>query len=402
MGYYDEHQTNETKRRGGKAGYFFASIAGVVIGALLVAFLLPQLGYLNNQSTNGTSLVPEQGTGKNQTLSVSVDTRVTEAVKKVGNAVVGISNIQSGDLFSGQQDQKQQEVGSGSGVVYKKEGNKAFVVTNNHVIEGAEKLEVTMPDGSKLPAKIKGSDIWTDLAVLEVDGTTIKTIASFGNSDALKAGEPVIAIGNPLGKEFSGSVTQGIVSGLQRTIPVDLNQDGQEDWQTEVIQTDAAINPGNSGGALINLAGQVIGINSMKIAEQAVEGIGLAIPANSAKPIIDSLEKNGTVKRAAMGVTLRNLAEISAYHQQESLNLPKNIKGGIMIDRVLANSPASKAGLKEMDVIIQLDDQKVNNMIELRKYLYSKKSIGDSMRVKYYRNGKIEETTMKLTDEAQL
>ena len=170
----------------------------------------------------------------------------------------------------------------------------------------------------------------------------------------------------------------------------------------KLFKTDAAINPGNSGGALINLAGQVIGINSMKIAEQAVEGIGLAIPSNSAKPIIDSLEKNGTVKRAAMGVTLRNLAEISAYHQQESLNLPKDVKGGVMIDRVLANSPASKAGLKEMDVIVQLDDEKVTNMIELRKYLYSKKSIGDNMKIKYYRNGKIEETIMKLTDEAQL
>ena len=238
MGYYDEHQTrsNETKRRGGKAGYFFSSIAGAIIGALLVAFLLPQLGYLNHSSTetNGTSFIPEQGNAKNQTLSVNVDTRVTEAVQKVGDAVVGISNIQSGDLFSGQQGQ--QEVGSGSGVVYKKEGDKAYIVTNNHVIEGSEKLEVTMPDGSKLPAKIKGSDIWTDLAVLEVEGASIKTVATFGNSDALKAGEPVIAIGNPLGKEFSGSVTQGIVSGLQRTIPVDLNQDGQEDWQTEVIQ----------------------------------------------------------------------------------------------------------------------------------------------------------------------
>ena len=186
--------------------------------------------------------------------------------------------------------------GTGSGVIYKKAGNKAYVVTNQHVVEGATHLEVTLTDGTKIPAKLLGGDIWTDLAVLEIDTNHVKKIAEFGNSDVLKMGEPVMAIGNPLGTTFSGSVTQGIISGINRTIPVDINQDGIMDWQAEVLQTDAAINPGNSGGALINIAGQLIGINSMKIAQSAVEGIGLSIPINYAKPIISDLEQFGVVK----------------------------------------------------------------------------------------------------------
>uniref|UniRef100_UPI0030C839CB S1C family serine protease n=1 Tax=Enterococcus faecium TaxID=1352 RepID=UPI0030C839CB len=156
-----------------------------------------------------------------------------------------------------------------------------------------------------------------DLAVLEIDAGHIKKIAEFGNSEALKMGEPVLAIGNPLGATFSGSVTQGIISGINRTIPVDINLDGMIDWQAEVLQTDAAINPGNSGGALVNIAGQVIGINSMKIAESAVEGIGLSIPINYAKPIINDLEKFGEVKRPYMGVDLKSVNEIPGYYQEE-------------------------------------------------------------------------------------
>ena len=164
-------------------------------------------------------------------------------------------------------DSNTAEAGTGSGVVYKKTGGKAFIVTNNHVIEGASELEVTLSDGTKLPAELIGSDPWTDLAVITVDEDKIKTVAEFGKSASLKPGEPVIAIGNPLGLQFSGSITQGVISGLERSIPVDINEDGQADWNAEVIQTDAAINPGNSGGALVNMSGQVIGINSMKISE---------------------------------------------------------------------------------------------------------------------------------------
>ena len=140
--------------------------------------------------------------------------------------------------------------------------------------------------------------------MIEIDAVEVKAVAEFGDSDALKRGETVIAIGNPLGLGFSGSVTVGVVSGKDRSIPIDFNNDGQVDWYADVLQTDAAINPGNSGGALMNLAGQLIGINSMKISQETVEGIGLAIPINLAIPIIEKLEKYGEVHRPTMGVTL--------------------------------------------------------------------------------------------------
>jgi serine protease Do len=397
MGYYDEDPSQKKQSRG-KGGYFLASLAGLIVGALLVLVALPRLDYYALNGGTDTDNVETKQTVHHEKVSVNVTTDVTKAVSKAKDAVVGISNIQSTSFWD-TGETKSTEAGSGSGVIYKKIGNRAFIVTNYHVIEGAEKLEVTLADGTKVPAKVRGGDIWTDLAVLEIDGSHVKKVAEFGDSSALKQGEPVIAIGNPLGLEFSGSVTEGVVSGLERTVPIDIDQDGVEDWQAEVIQTDAAINPGNSGGALINLAGQVVGINSMKISQEAVEGIGFAIPINYAEPIISDLEKFGKIQRPAMGVTLRNVNEISAYHQQETLKLPSDVKDGVMIEQVLPNSPAERAGLKELDVIVQLDDQKIHDILELRKYLYNNKKTGDTITVKFYRQGKLKTTTVKLTSE---
>lgn len=339
-----------------------------------------------------------------KTVSLKVTTDITKAVEKTEKAVVGVSNIQkqsiwSDDMFG--QDSKSsssssQEAGSGSGIIYKKAGDKAYVVTNYHVIEGANALEVTLSNGKKLSAKLVGGDKYTDLAVLQIDGSNVTTVAQFGDSDALKLGESVIAIGNPLGEEFAGSVTEGIVSGLNRTVPVDIDEDGTEDWQEEVIQTDAAINPGNSGGALINISGQVVGINSMKISNESVEGIGFSIPINSAKPVIHQLETKGKITRPAMGVGIVNVSDISAYQQQETLKLPTNVTTGVVIGSIENGSPAGKAGLKEFDVIYKLDDQKINNTVELRKYLYEHKQPGDKVKVSVYRNGQPKTFTLTL------
>lgn len=404
MGYYDQdYESRYKKQKGNKGGYFLASLVGVILGGLLVIVAFPKLIEYNalpydvspaeqaTKNTNGNAIDTKK-------VSVNIETDITKAVDKAGDAVVGISNIQETSFWHGAQGQAR-EAGSGSGVIYKKDGNKAYVVTNHHVIAGASSLEVTLANGTKIPAKLKGSDIWTDLAVLEVDGSKIKTIAEFGDSDALKTGEPVIAIGNPLGSIFSGSVTQGIISGLERAIPVDIDENGVIDWQAEVLQTDAAINPGNSGGALINIAGQVIGINSMKIAESAVEGIGLAIPINSAIPVIEDLEKYGKVNRPYMGIELQSVNEIPAYYQREALKLPDNVTSGVAVMRVEPNSPAAQAGLKELDVIIEMDGDKIEDTIQLRKHLYTKKTIGDTLKVKFYRAGKIQEATMKLSGD---
>jgi serine protease Do len=405
MGYYDQDYENQYgKPKGKKRGYFFASLFGVLVGAALVFVSLPMLAEYGVLPTGVETAVEENNNNEGQNslvtqkVSVDVDSDVTKAVDKAADAVVGITNIQATSFWGESTDAE--AAGTGSGVIYKKSGDKAYVVTNHHVIGGANSLEVTLSDGTKLPATLKGSDIWTDLAVLEVEGKNLKTIAEFGDSDALKPGEPVIAIGNPLGPTFSGSVTQGIISGLERAIPVDLNEDGIVDWQAEVLQTDAAINPGNSGGALINVSGQVIGINSMKIAESAVEGIGLAIPINYAIPVISELEKYGEVKRPYMGVELQSVNEIPAYYQQEALNLPKDVHDGVAVKRVEMNSPAAKAGLQEMDVIIEMDGEKISDVIELRRHLYIDKKVGDKLTIKFYRDGKLQETSMTLTGDS--
>ncbi len=399
-----EMQAKRSKKKdggGGKGGYFFSGLIGVIIGALLVWLMLP--GLVNQMPGTTTSSAGKNEPTINQ-VATEVTTDVTGAVEKASGAVVGITNIQevaSGGFWN-QQTTQDKETGSGSGVIYKVEGDTAFIVTNNHVIEGAKQLEVTMQDGSKEEAQLVGSDVWTDLAVISISAKDVKTVATFGNSDVLKQGETVIAIGNPLGLEFYGSVTTGVVSGKDRSVPVDLNGDKVADWQQEVLQTDAAINPGNSGGALVNLAGELIGINSMKISESSVEGLGFSIPINSAIPIIQELEKNGEMKRPTMGISLVDLTDVPAYYQQQTLKLPKEITTGVVITDVIANSPASKAGVKQYDVIVEMDGKKIETSIDLRKHLYNDKKIGDTLTMKVYREGKLVELTLTLTNSDSL
>lgn len=392
----EQNKKRANKEKGGnKTGYFVSSLSGVIVGALLMWLLLPSLvgqlpGTSNNQSNQQI----------NQTAT-EVTTDITKAVDEVSEAVVGITNIKQVSNFWNQQSTTQ-EAGSGSGVIYKIAGDKAYIVTNQHVVSDAQQVEVTLADGSKENAELVGSDIWTDLAVISISSKNVTTVAKFGNSDVLKQGEAVIAIGNPLGLEFYGSVTAGIVSGKDRSVPVDLNEDGYVDWNQEVLQTDAAINPGNSGGALINLAGELVGINSMKIAESSVEGLGFSIPINSAIPIIEELEAKGQVQRPAMGISLLDLTEVPAFYQHQTLNLPEEVTTGVVITDVVQGSAADKAGAKQYDVIVEMDGEKIENSIDLRKHLYNEKEVGDQLKMKVYRQGKIVELNLTLVNNASL
>lgn len=402
----EERETQEKRHKkkgggGGKGGYLFTGFIGVIIGALLVWLMMP--GLVNQMPGTTTSSTGNKNETTINQVATEVTTDVTKAVDKASGAVVGITNIQevsNGGFWSprSQQSSSEQPAGSGSGVIYKIEGNKAFIVTNNHVIEGAKQLEVTMPDGTKEVAQLVGHDVWTDLAVISISSKDVKTVATFGNSDVLKQGETVIAIGNPLGLEFYGSVTTGVVSGKDRSVPVDINGDGNIDWQQEVLQTDAAINPGNSGGALVNLAGELVGINSMKIAQSSVEGLGFSIPINSAIPIIEELEKNGEMKRPTMGVSLVDLTDVPSFYQQQTLKLPDDLTTGVVITDVVGNSPASKAGVKQYDVIVEMDGKKIETAIDLRKHLYNDKKIGDKLTMKVYRQGKLVDLSLTLTN----
>jgi serine protease Do len=402
VGYYDQDYRNEPKRqKGNRGGWFLAGLVGAILGGLIMLFAVPAFDdFLPYEADlSGEVTQQEEDTGINQpakNVSVDVNTAITGIVDEVSEAVVGVVNLQEADFWN-----EAGEAGTGSGVIYKKEGENAFVVTNHHVIAGASQIEISLSDGTRIPADILGTDELTDLAVLRVDGEQIKQVAEFGDSDKVKPGEPVIAIGNPLGLQFSGSVTQGIISGTERAIPVDSNGDGQVDWNSEVLQTDAAINPGNSGGALLNLDGQVIGINSMKIAESAVEGIGLSIPSNLAIPIIEDLEKYNEVRRPYMGIGMRSLNEVSSYHIEQTLKLPNEIHSGIVVMSVDQISPAGQSGLQELDVITEFAGEEVTDIIELRKVLY-KQEVGDTVEFTYYRDGEKKTGKMKLGEQDML
>ncbi|WP_127582164.1 S1C family serine protease [Paenibacillus koleovorans] len=290
----------------------------------------------------------------------------------------------------------QQKIGIGSGVIFQKNGNKAYVVTNNHVVQNATQVEVVLSNGEHKKAEIKGRDQITDLAVLEMDGDGIKVLAEFGDSAKLQSGETAIAIGNPLGLGFSQTTTVGVISSPNRRIPISFSNDGSYDWEMDVIQTDAAINQGNSGGALVNLDGQVVGINSMKVSETGVEGLGFAIPINQVKETIDSLIKYGKVKRPYLGVTTDALR---AYKGTEGLKLPDTVKNGLIVMDALG--PAKDAGLLANDVITELDGKAVSTNLMLRQYLYQEKKIGDTLKITYYRAGKKATATVTLTERKE-
>ncbi|WP_289891141.1 S1C family serine protease [Virgibacillus pantothenticus] len=401
MGYYDQHYPPNPKKK--KRSWLVPLLLGAILGVLLVTVALPALvdtGLLSNsqqQQDNQRGIDSSDGgsRGPTEVVNVDVSTQITEVINQVAPAVVGVINIQN-QMDFWQQQEEYNQAGEGSGVIYKKADGTAFVVTNHHVVEGADTIEVVLADDTHVEAELVGSDLFSDLAVLKMDGSQVDQAIEIGSSANVKTGEPAIAIGNPLGLMFSGSVTQGVISGTERTIPQDFNQDGRADWQAEVIQTDAAINPGNSGGALINIRGQLIGINSMKINQTAVEGLGFAIPIDSALPIMEELETEGKVTRPYLGVEIYSLDEVPQTEWDNTLDLPENIKGGVYVWSVEPLSPADQAGLKRLDVITELDGKQVMNMIDLRKILYQEKEVGDDISVTYYRGGKKQKTTIQL------
>ncbi|PSL45911.1 HtrA-like peptidase [Salsuginibacillus halophilus] len=397
----EEHTSRTTKTKAKPWGGFFAGIGGAFIGAGIILAASPWL--LSTMEDEETAGPEERENGieeevvETEEVSLDINTDISEAVEGVSKAVVGVFNLQQSDFWSNEGVNE----GTGSGVVYREEGDSAYIVTNQHVIEGAGQVEVSLASGSRVEAEILGEDVLTDLAVLRIPSDEVETVANFGDSETLRSGEPAIAIGNPLGPEFSRTVTQGIISATERSIPVDLTGDGQMDWNAEVLQTDAAINPGNSGGALININGDVIGINSMKIAQAAVEGIGFAIPTSIALPVIEDLEQFGEVQRPEMGVSISSLSEIPSYHWQETLGLPEDVEEGVFIMDVITGSPAAEAGLQEYDVIIEIDGQPIADGHDLRQYLYNEAESDGTIEVSIYRGNSQETLEVQLQPQQQ-
>ena len=382
----------------------------------LVIFLTFILGVISTLTFNWiTGNKSFSNNGKTTVSNVIYDTKsnTTKAVKNVKNTVVSVINYQKTDnsyynYDSGSQEKNKSEdglgvYGEGSGVIYKKDGDSAYLVTNNHVVKDAEKLEIMMANGKKVVGKLVGSDTYSDLAVIKISSKYVTTVAEFANSDKIKVGEPAIAIGSPLGSDYANSVTEGIVSSLSRTV-TSQNENG-ETISTNAIQTDAAINPGNSGGALINIKGQVIGINSSKIASSnnsnsgvAVEGMGFAIPSNDVVSIINQLEENGEVVRPALGISMANLSEASTSGR-DTLKIPSDVTSGIVVLSTQSGMPAD-GKLKKYDVITEIDGKKVASISDLQSILYKHKK-GDKIKLTFYREKDKQTVEIQLTKTSQ-
>ena len=312
-------------------------------------------------------------------LSDARNTPTVRAAAAVGPSVVGITNkAVARDFFNNPVESQ----GVGSGVIFKNDGGKSYIVTNNHVVDGANELIVSLADGRSLPGKLVGADALTDLVVVEVDDGNLPT-ADFGDSDATVVGESVIAIGNPMGLEFQGSVTSGVVSALNRTL-------GDGDARIKLLQTDAAINPGNSGGALVNADGEVIGINSVKLAANGVEGMGFAIPSNTVQSVIKELMDKGYVARPYLGVSVFDPETAARYGY--SLAIDK----GVYVFKLVLGGPSDKAGLQRGDIILKADGDEVNSIGDLRAKVSAHK-VGDTITLTIDRNN--HERTVDVTLE---
>ncbi|WP_432353453.1 S1C family serine protease [Sporosarcina sp. A2] len=377
-----------------KSKWLLSTVGAGVLGSALTLGVVTNTDILKQDSGLQATTQSENSTPYNvQKTASTTQNSLSDMVADASKAVVGVENYQSaGNRFAGSSES--QKAGSGSGVVFKTEGAVAYIITNNHVIENASKIGITTASGKETAAVLVGTDPLTDLAVLKIDKKFAEGMLSFGDSEKLRAGDAVVAIGNPLGLDFSGTVTQGIVSAPTRSIDVDTSAGS---WEMDVIQTDAAINPGNSGGALLNASGELIGINSLKIAQNGVEGLGFAIPSNDVQPLSDKLMKDGKIERPYIGVGLVDLAEVPEMYVQD---IPENVKGGVMVSNVDLSSPAGKAGFKEQDVITEVNGKAIDSSTALRKVLYTDLKVGEQAKFTIYRDGKQQIVDVTLSSNA--
>lgn len=387
LAYNDEIEDQQVKKKRGGIYYLIGFIGFIIGGFIITIFNIYILPLINTNSHIKQVTSTSVSTNNQSSIENAVTTMIEGAQKSI---------VQIGNYDPEHSNNKDGVVGTGSGVIYKINDNSAYIITNNHVIQNAKKILVTLSNETSTDAKLVGADQLTDLAILEIKSDQVDTIADLGDSKNNRVGDRVFAIGNPLG--LTGTVTSGIISSTKRSVPMDLNGDNIPDWEEELIQTDASINPGNSGGGLFNTNGNLIGINSSKISQNSIEGIGFAIPIDTVKNIAKEIEKNGKVKRPTIGVQLKDLAQIPPTYTQNELKLPTDIKDGVVIIRVENDSPAFNGGLQTLDVIVGIDDKPIKNIIDIKKYLYNHKE-GNKIKINLYRQQNKEEKYIILEDK---
>lgn len=365
----------KVKKESNLMKYIIVIFLGVIIGACA---MFAMFKYFN------TSQTVVNRSEKNVTIT---DTGIADAVEKLYDSVVVVEVFQNETLAA-----------SGTGFVYQKNGNKAYILTNNHVVNGAKTVKVMFTDKGELEAKIEGKDEYSDLAVLSVESSDKIKVADIGDNSKLRLGDTVFTIGAPLDTSYYWTVTRGVLSGKDRMVEVSSSQgqsQGAADYVMKVLQTDASINSGNSGGPLANANGEVIGITNMKLVSDGVEGIGFAIPIEDAVQFAKIILSGEKIKRPLLGISMLDLSSRYNLYEQ-GITLNTELKDGVVVIGVQKSSPAAKAGLQRGDIITKLDDEEIKNLATLRYHLYKHK-VGDVINISYERNGKIENTKVKLT-----
>lgn len=309
---------------------------------------------------------------------------IKPAIDKIYDAVVLIETY----------DRNERGLGSGTGFVYKKDDKYGYILTNHHVVDGATTIVITLSNGEKVEAEYLGSDEFSDVAVISISKDKVLQVASLGDSSKVELGDTVFTVGSPLGSEYMGSVTKGILSGKDRQVEVSVSNGS---LLVDVMQTDAAINPGNSGGPLVNMNGEVVGITSLKLVQDEIEGMGFALPIEYALAYTERLEKGEEIVRPMLGVQLSDLDNLYVLYSYR-INIDSDIKEGVVLLSVERGSSAEEAGLEAGDVITKINDSKVTDSATFRYNLY-KYSIGDTITVTYNRNGTEHTTKIKLEDK---
>ena len=342
--------------------YLFIAILASFIGALLTFFVVSKYFKSNYEKA-------DELTNQTDKVVTVTDKGISDGIENIYDAVVVVENFQKGKL-----------AGIGSGFIYSNEG---YIMTNHHVINKSEEIKIILMSGETLDAEVVGSDEYADIAVIKFDKKYVSKVAKLGSSEDAKVGDTVFTIGSPMSSDYAGTVTRGILSGKDRMVEVSVKSTAN-DWVMNVMQTDAAINPGNSGGPLCNVNGDVIGINSMKIVQNEIEGVGFAIPIEEALIYADTIVSGNKVIRPYLGIRMGDLATSSYLLKKEGITLDSSIKTGVVVYGTTEGGPSAKAGILKGDVIIKIGDYEVNNSARLKYYL-SKYKPGETINVKVIR-----------------
>lgn len=344
-------------------------VIAIVIGIISTLVTLKQCGLLDEK------IIETEKTVTN--VNITETNSMKEPINKVYKAVVYVESYQNNKA-----------IGSGSGFIYKVDDKYGYVLTNEHVISTATSVKTTNIEGKESEAKVLGKDSYSDIAVLQIAKEDVLLVSELGKSKDMELGDTIFTVGSPLGKTYMGSVTKGIISGKDRTVE-------SSQYIMEVLQVDAALNPGNSGGPLCNMNGEVIGINSMKLVQSEIEGMGFAIPIELALTIAEKLEKGESVDRPYLGISMSEVTNTYQLFTKYGIMLDSEVTEGVVVVEVAKNSPAEKGGLKSGDVILYLNEKKVSNVAYLRSELY-KYNIGDVVEFKVYREKQIKSLKIKL------